>query len=326
MTLSTGLMRLLLEPEGAPHTAGPELEGFWLRWQRLGKTFTRPFEHAAAAGYAADRLGWAFVGGYQAAGRVLAPELPDSQMFSLCVTEATGNRPRDIKTRLDAHPSGDGSWILDGAKAWASLGAQSSILFVIATLGPGEDGRQRLRTVRVTPDTEGVVVIPQPPTPFTPEIGHASVRFDQVRVPAAAVDPDDAYLEVVKPFRTIEDIHVIGAALGYLIGCSHAFRWPPDVAEEALALLTTLGHLATQPPLDPLTHRVLHGVLAAYARLLTECEPLWMKAPAEESQRWTRDRKLLGVAARARDARLERAREQTGANRDGGEAGETQST
>ena len=53
-------------------------------------------------------------------------------------------------------------------------------------------------------------------------------------------------------------------------------------------------------------------MLAAVSPLLARLEPHWQKADAETRARWERDRPLLSVAGKARQARLAAAREAGG--------------
>ena len=75
---------------------------------------------AIAGGFAADRVGWAFASGYQAALRALVPGLSHDTLAAFCVTEAEGNRPRDIRTTIVPQP--DGTLRIDGSKRWTTLG------------------------------------------------------------------------------------------------------------------------------------------------------------------------------------------------------------
>src|SRR5262245_64072366 len=84
-----------------------------------------PAALAIAGGFAADRVGWAFASGYQAALRALLPDLPRATLAAFCVTEADGNRPRDIRTTIAPQP--DGALRIDGAKRWTTLGPSSTL-------------------------------------------------------------------------------------------------------------------------------------------------------------------------------------------------------
>src|SRR4051812_36097845 len=72
------------------------LRAFWEA--HLGRSVgLAPLDAAVVGGVNADRLGWAFLAGYQAALRVLDPELPAEALAAFCATEARGVHPRDIE-------------------------------------------------------------------------------------------------------------------------------------------------------------------------------------------------------------------------------------
>jgi hypothetical protein len=158
----------------------------------------------------------------------------------------------------------------------------------------------------VSSDAPGVTVKTHEPSSFVPEVPHASVVFDGVWV--SELLPGDGYTAWLKAFRTIEDIHVHGALLGYLIRVGREFHWPQEVVEAALVPLLALDALAAGDPLSPVVHRGLGGAMAATRAVLEAAEPHWGRVDAAVRERWERDKRLLSVAGRARAARLERAR------------------
>jgi len=189
---------------------------WWPRWRHGAALAATPAEQAMLGGFDADRVGWAFASGYQAALRALLPELPADAVVAFCVTEETGNRPRDIHTRITAQA--DGSVSISGAKRWTTLGPDSSLLLIVGALPPGADpARPQLKVARVPVGTAGLQLLPMPETRFVPEVPHARVQLDAVRVDAAALLPGDGYERYVKPFRTLEDAHVTLAVLAYLL-------------------------------------------------------------------------------------------------------------
>lgn len=300
-------MRLLELLFGDAAAAGPDPGGDLDAWLELlsdiERRWPRPFDRAVAAGHAADRLGFAFAGGYQAALAALLPDLEGRA--SLCVTEAGGNRPQAIETTLEARRGG--GFRLAGTKEWATLAPRAEVLVVAARAGTSGD-RPVIRLVRVPASAAGVDMEVRPATPFAPEIPHAKVTFSGVELDEAALVPGDGY-QLVKAFRTVEDLHVHGAATGYLAGVARRWGWAPAIAESLAAHAVTLGALAGEEPLSPATHRALGGALAAGEALLREIEPSWETVPEDERERWRRDRGLFAVAASARRARLARARE-----------------
>ena len=144
-----------------------------------------------------------------------------------------------------------------------------------------------------------------PPTSFVPEVPHARVRLDGVRVERSAVLEGDAYVKIVKPFRTIEDIHVHAASIAYLVAEARRRGWPQGWIERAVMLLHALARLATLDPLASATHVALSGALGLGEKLVAEADALWSNSGDDPAAaRWARDRKLFGVAAKARVQRL----------------------
>ncbi len=290
----------------APLLDGPAELGPWWSLVRRSLMGTSTLQQAALGGLAADRLGLAFAAGYQAALTRLVPDRAHGAVLGVAFTEEGGAHPKAIRSHLDAEGS---AWRLSGHKGWVTCGTLATELVVVASVGAWADGRNRLRACRVGTDAEGVTVTPHGPAPFVPEVPHASVTFDGVLVEQLL--PGDGYTAWLKSFRTVEDIHVHGALLGYLMRVGRQARWPDEHVEAALVPLLALEALAQADPLDPITHRGLGGVMASTRALLVQVEPLWERVDAEQRARWERDQPLLKVAGRARVARLERARVST---------------
>lgn len=309
----TRFARWLPTLPAAAQPAGTLAE-WWPQWQSLHRAAdASPALLALRCGAAADRVGWAFAGGYQAALRALWPALWASDaMAALCVTEAEGNRPRDIRTRIVPRPDG-AQLVVNGAKRWTTLGPQSAVLLVAGVWSPegaaaADAARPALRVLRIDSSTPGVTLQAMPATRFVPEVPHASVLLQDVRVPAAAVLPGDGYADYVKPFRTVEDIHVMLAIGACLLREARARGWPPAFAERLVAALAQLATLAEADPSAAATHLVLAGTLHALQALFAESQALWpADADDEAAARWRRDAALFQVAGAAREQRARRA-------------------
>ncbi|HEY8207225.1 MAG TPA: acyl-CoA dehydrogenase family protein [Myxococcaceae bacterium] len=263
-----------------------------------------PLDAALVGGVNADRLGWAFVAGYHAALRVLDPALPAGALAAFCATEARGVHPKDIETMACRD---GGSWVLDGEKVFVTLASEADVLLVVASAGRGEEGRNRLVVIRVAADASGVVRAPSgKDIPFAPEISHQVVRFVGARTPESEVLPGDGYEDALKPFRSIEDVHVFAASLAYLCGVAGRFGWPKGFRERAVTAVLGLRALASSPSglRTPESHVALGGALALGREVVDAAEPHWEQADAAERERWRRDRPLLEVAGKARAARL----------------------
>ena len=251
--------------------------------------FDDSIDRALWAGFEADRLGYAFAGGYQAA----LARLFGTRRASFAATEAGGGHPRAITTTLAAGR-------LVGEKTFATLASVAETLLVVAKVS--EDGpRNKLVVVRLPARAEGVVVRDRLPTPFTPEIPHARVTVD-VAVAADDVLEGDGYDRWLKPFRTVEDTHVLAAVLGHLLRTARTNRFAPAFTEDALAIV-----LALHPSTTSQHHLALAGLFRALERLLGEHEPEWSKTDEATRTRWQRDLPLLAVAASVRQKRTEAA-------------------
>ena len=276
------------------------LDAWWAATRQARDAEMTTADRALVGGVLADRLGFAFASGYQEALRAL---VPGNSVRALCVTEARGNSPKDIDTTITA----DGSdFVVTGAKKWATAGPLASDLLVCAKSGVDAQGRNALRMVRVSTTAPGVTITPAS-APFIPEIPHAEVKLDRVRVEASAVLPGDGYADYVKPFRTVEDAHVHCALLGYLTGVARRHQFARDLIERLLAAAAATRSLALADPKDPATHITLAGAITLATTLVTELESVWEDFEDDEWTRWQRDRALLKVAGAARVARRDAA-------------------
>lgn len=283
--------------------AASKLEHWWAATAAVRAAGASTIDRALIAGAHADRLGFAFAGAYSEALRALVPSLGD-RVAALCATEEHGAHPRAIRTTLVA--DGAGGFRLTGHKRWATGGTAASELIVLASVG--HDGaRNLLRAVRVPVGARGVRLRASA-APFVPEVPHAEVELTDVPVPAADALPGDGYDDYLKPFRTVEDLHVHAALFAYLAGAGRRHRLAEDLVERALALAATARGLADLPPLSPALHLALAGLLDLAAALVEQFDRAFTATAGDEQLRWARDRPLLRIAASARAARRQRAR------------------
>ncbi len=297
------LAELILR-ERPPPLDATELAPFWAASAPLRARFSRPFERAVAGGYVSDRVGFAFASGYQAAIAALVPGLDPGNVATFSVTEVAGNHPRSIRTKLEWHPFEGVT--LSGTKRWSTMGPLAEVIVAIATDGD-EGDRPRLVAVVVKRSHPGVTVTEMEPTPFVPEVPHAEITFDAVELPREAVLSGDGWDDFTKAFRTVEDIHVQAALLGYLSSVALRHGWPANVSERFAARLATASSAAALDPRRAETHVVLAGLFDDIARDMADAEPHWALVADGERERWYRDRVLVAVASKARETRRERA-------------------
>jgi len=264
----------------------------------LDDRFSSTVDRAAAGGFLADRTGYAFLAGYRAALSKLDPTLTRA---SLCASESGGAHPRAIETRIE--PRGD-AFVLNGEKTFATLASAADVLLVVASKGKDGD-RNQLQIARIPSKREGLTIRDRDPIAFAPEIPHARITFRDVRVLPSEVLEGDGYTRFLKPFRTIEDVHVMAAWLGHVVRLARAYDEPPEILDEALSAIAALRTIAEEDPLDPGAHIALAGVLAQAARLSSAVS--LAKAEEPVRTRWSRDLPLLAVAGVARNARREAA-------------------
>lgn len=278
------------------------LVAWWEETRAARDREATPVDRAFVGGALADRLGFAFATGYHEALRALVKTTGD-EISALCVTEARGNSPKDIDTTLVA--AGD-DYVLTGKKKWATTAPLAKTLLVCASIGAGPDGKNQLKLVRVSTNAPGVRLTSSS-APFVPEIPHAEVELERVRVTADDILPGDGYNDYVKPFRTVEDAHVHAALIGYLIGVARRHELARDLIEQLIATAVAARAIALADPKSPATHIALAGLITFAGEHVVETEREWEESNDAEWKRWLRDRALLRVAGAARAARCERA-------------------
>jgi alkylation response protein AidB-like acyl-CoA dehydrogenase len=230
------------------------------------------------------------------------PSLGGGELAALCASEEGGAHPRNLRTSLTPRERG---WLLTGRKSWVTLGAEADLLLVVASVGTDPQGRNQLRVARIPASRAGVSLETASPLPFAPEIGHCRVTLSEVVVAPDELLPGDGYDQVVKPFRTIEDTHVLAAAIGWAIGVAKASAWDRAWIERAVGVIASLQAVGSAQPSEPETHVALAGAASMARRLLEEGS--WATAASAVRATWERDRALLDVAGKAREARIEAA-------------------
>jgi hypothetical protein len=285
--------QLLLQPHQRLPAASSLEAWYAALLTRLGTP--SPFELAVLGGRLAATPGLAFLAGYQGALRALWPSAPWS-LGALCVTEHKSVRPADMQTRLS-------ELLLHGRKDFVTAGDAADWLLVAAREEPtGQPVRLALGVVRN--GDPGVRIEVLPSLPLMPDIGHARLHLAGAHCERLAGDGWDDY---VKPFRSIEDLHVLTAVGAWLYGVGQDSNWPQALQLRLLGLLAGCAEVARQGPTQPATHLLLAGLFAQFAALDAELPAAFAAGPADWAALWQRDRGLLSLAASARGKRLANA-------------------
>src|SRR5262245_9226843 len=199
---------------------------------RLGEV--TPFDLAVLGGMLAPTPGLAFLAGYQGALRLLWPSAPLS-LGALCVTENRSVRPADMQTRLDGLS-------LHGRKDFVTAGTAADWLLVAAREeSAGQSPRLALTVVRN--GDPAVRIENLKPLPLMPDVPHARLHLQGAHCERLAGDGWDAY---VKPFRSIEDLHVLAALCAWLYGVGRDCAWPQALQLRLLGLLAGAAEVSRQ--------------------------------------------------------------------------------
>lgn len=277
------------------------------RYDGIAATWSTAVDRAISGGFEADRTAYAFLAGFFAAMQRLLPELPGDGITAFCISEEGGAHPRAIKTTLEPLQSGSHEWRINGRKQFITCAPEAASILVAASTGTDTDGRNRIRLAHIERDATGVTIAPMPDLPFIPEIQHGTVELVDVTVSEDQLLPGDAYPLYIKPFRSIEDSHVTAGILGYLLRCAVLYQWPFAVMERLLGFVAGIRPLAIADPLAPQVHIALAGLQRSLNEMISELDACWEKAPGPEREAWQRDRAVLGIAGKARAARLNTA-------------------
>lgn len=262
-----------------------------------GPTFFRRLVRVARH---ADRRSLASVAGHQAAIRRLFPQTPADAVVAFCVSEDRGPRPSHIHTALT--PTGDG-YVMNGHKRWGSMAPVSDLRYVAASVGRGDDGRNRLRMVALPSDRPGITVDVEPYREWGPELQICDLRFDDVPVAAAEVVDADAYVEHIKPFRLVEDVYNTTGTLIGLFQLGRRHDWSDVRLERLVGLIVQAAAIAETDMASPAAVVLLSDFLREADATWTSVWAAWTDVPDAVAADWSPDRGLLDIAAAARETR-----------------------
>jgi hypothetical protein len=295
----------LLRGAAAPHARGPwaDVTAFAAAW-RGGDGAARGASTVARAvrgGARADRLGYAFVAGYFAALDGLDPE-GVGRTACVAATEVGGVHPRAIEAALS---EASGAFTLRGQKTFVTLAGVADDLVVLARReGVDARGRKQLVALRIPADRPGVRIEARPATSFAPEVPHARVLLEDVDVAEDEVLPGDGWDDWLRPFRTVEDVHVLAATAGYLVALASEADRLGDVGPDLAAVVAVALSVERDGWTRSGAHLALEGAFrlgrSAHQRLAGALP----EAFGEERRRLERDAPLLAVAEAARQKRL----------------------
>ncbi|MCY1364265.1 hypothetical protein D9M69_510620 [compost metagenome] len=111
----------------------------------------------------------------------------------------------------------------------------------------------------------------------------------------------------MKPFRSIEDLHVLSALCAWLLGVGRDCAWPQALQLRLLALLTGAAEVSRQCATASAMHLLLAALFAEFKALKPELDTAFAAGPTEWATLWQRDQGVLDIASGPRAKRLEKA-------------------
>ena len=157
----------------------------------------------------------------------------------------------------------------------------------------------------------GVQIETLPALPLMPDVSHGRLHLQGAQCERLAGDGWDDY---VKPFRTLEDTHVLAALTAWLFGVGQESAWPQALQLRLLGLLAGCAEVARQCPSAAGSHVMLAGLFAQFDSLRPDLDNAFAAGDAQWAQLWQRDKGLLTIAGSARSKRLQKAQAVLGIN------------
>ncbi len=124
-----------------------------------------------------------------------------------------GAHPKYLQARAERLP--EGSWRLDGEKAWITNGPSAGLFILVAIKGES-GGRKRFGAFLLPEDMPGLARTEAGAVEFLRPTGHCGLSLRDVRLPASAeLAPDaDIWSAFAKPLRDVEDLLKLGSQQG----------------------------------------------------------------------------------------------------------------
>ncbi len=102
-----------------------------------------------------------------------------------------------------------------------------------------------------------------------PDVPHSRLLLDGAHCERL---PGDGWDDYVRPFRLLEDVHVLAALVGWLYGVGHECGWPSPLLLRLAGILGGCAEVARHPVACVGTQAVLAGLFEQFSAL----EGNWM--------------------------------------------------
>lgn len=268
--------------EGTRAAVPAPSEADWLsKWHDLDARQPSAIATAAAGGAPADRLAWVFLGGYQAGLQRCFPEADGEGWVAYAISEDRDGALPGVTVEGD-----DSGARLTGTKTW--LAACDLVARIIITVGAGPARRFYL----VDRDAPGVTIEGRAAPSLLPELSQGRVTFSGTPVEANRIITESRR---AADFAVAEPLHVLTALNACMLSHARRLGAPPDLLGQPLAQLEALHGVSRFELTSSRTTLALVGIEAATRETAKRLEPLLAARDPAFLERWTRDRRLVGM-------------------------------
>ncbi|GAA6136212.1 hypothetical protein NBRC116188_30020 [Oceaniserpentilla sp. 4NH20-0058] len=254
---------------------------------------------AVALGLRCSNMSQAFSLAYRCALQSLLPQLATNKWAAMCVTEPSGNHPKNIESQLTG-------FAVNGHKSFVTMATLAEQLLVIVKQEEKSD-RPQLKAVLIDSAQAGVELVQFPPLGMLKDIPHGKVTFKNADADILA---GDGYSEYSKPFRTLEDIYAVLVASSFILSMAKRFEINYIVVQKALGIITQLVSLPLVP--SSWMHLQVEESLKSFNDLTELFERHFEPLPDSIKNEWLADKKIFSIAQSARESRLKKAIESIG--------------
>jgi acyl-CoA dehydrogenase len=270
----------------------------WIEYQQKipENSEENSFEKAVFSGFSSVQLSFAFLSGYEAACYFISKK----RLSCVCATEKTKGSPsKSINTRITKMD--ENFSMLKGEKSFVTFGEYSKYLLIFA-----KDDDSIVRCVLLNSNQQGIEFeSPDKKLNFLNEIPHSKIKLD-LKISNDCILKGDGYIHYLKPFRTIEDIHVFGSFLGYFIRVGRLSNWDQSLLIKMLKLIILLNNSIQFNLLSPVNHLILNEIHEEFKSILEQILKLKFHNK-EEEKLFLRDKMIFKVSDSIREQRKQSA-------------------
>ncbi|NVK37044.1 MAG: hypothetical protein HWE18_03885 [Gammaproteobacteria bacterium] len=252
---------------------------------------------AVELGLRCANLSQAFALAYRCALQTLLPSLDKTHWAAMCVTESQGNHPKQLQTYLDDNQQ------VFGHKSFVTMAGLAEQLILIVKQGDNPE-RPELKAMKVLTQQANVKVTKMPAMKMLQDVPHGTIELSGA---VGEILEGDGHADFSKPFRTLEDAHVLVACSAMIMRQAKEAALPSDIMQKALGVIAIVKGMSAMT--YPWQHLQLAEAFELFEALCNKFEEVLSACSQEFSQQWLLDKALFKIAGKARLARAEKAKQ-----------------